>query len=81
MNKYDHYLAKILECVELYVDEGVALNDEMHLVDEAGLDSAALTNVLIQLEVVLGIDLSATDLSFDHFHSCRTLAEYFSNEK
>lgn len=70
------YVSKILTCVKPYVKNGIDLTPGMHLVDEAGLDSAALINVLMQLEVVLDINLSANDLSFDHFHSCETLAQH-----
>ena len=78
--KIKHYLEKIISCVQPFVEDGFELKSDTNLMDEAGLDSASMVNILMQLETALGIHLSAADFTFDHFHSCETLAEYFANK-
>jgi len=76
----NQYLEKIISCAQPFVKDGFELKSDTNLMDEAGLDSASMVNILMQLETVLGINLSAADLTFDHFRSCETLAEYFANK-
>lgn len=80
MDTRKQYLEKIISCVRPFVKNEIELKSDTNLMDEAGLDSASMVNILMQLETVLGINLSAADLTFDHFRSCDTLAEYFANK-
>lgn len=68
-------LDTVLEVVGPFVPEGVALTPDLPLLETDVVDSASMVNILLDLEARLNVTLTAADLSFDHFHSCRTLAD------
>ena len=68
-------LETILDVLKPYTPADTALDVDTQLLELGLLDSAALVNVLLELEFRLGIRIGADDLAFDHFQSPRTLAD------
>ena len=68
-------LATVLNVLKPYTPAATALDANTQLMEQGLLDSAALVNILLELEARLGIRIGADDLTFDHFQSPQTLAD------
>ena len=71
----DSILDTVMSVVRPFVDPGIEVTPDLQLLDTGALDSASMVNILLALEARLGIQLTAADLAFDHFQTCRTLAD------
>ena len=65
----------LLERLELQLDPG-EIRPDSWLVDDIGLDSAAILDLVIGLEESFGIDLDIAGSEPDDFRSVRSLARY-----
>ena len=74
----ENVLAMVMQIVQPFVDRKFEITPDLPLLETGALDSASMVNILLALEERLGIQLSAADLAFDHFQSCRTLADALS---
>jgi len=71
-------LQTIMDIIRPFAGSKVELTPDLPLLESGLIDSATMVNILLELESRLGLQLDAADLSFDHFQSCRVLAEVFS---
>ena len=71
----DKVLATVLDVVAPFVKNQAEVTPDLLLIDSGVIDSASMVNILLELEERLGIQLDASDLAFDHFKSCRILAD------
>lgn len=68
-------LDTVLDVVAPFVKDQAILTPDLLLIESGVIDSASMVNILLELEARLGLQLDAADLAFDHFQSCRILAE------
>jgi acyl carrier protein len=73
MNK-QQVLETVIEVVQAYAPQGMMLASDTPLLELQIIDSFSLVNVMLELESRLGISITPADLTFDHFHDCRLLA-------
>jgi acyl carrier protein len=78
MSVNENVLHTVIDVVQVFAPDGATIEADTPLVDNLALDSANMINVLLELENRLNIQLSAADLTFDHFNNCRFLAEALS---
>lgn len=78
MNAETDKLAIILDILQPFAPNGTVIEADTALPDL--IDSAAMVNILLELEHRLGIEIQAADLTFDHFQSPRILAERFAGK-
>lgn len=69
----------VLSVLRPFVRRGTAVDPDTQLLELQLIDSAAMVNILLELELRLGVRIGASDLTFDHFQSPRALAERFSS--
>lgn len=74
MNK-QQVLETVIEVVQAYAPQGMRLASDTPLLELQIIDSFSLVNVMLELESRLGISITPADLTFDHFHDCRLLAD------
>ncbi len=74
MSEYDKHLHVVMDVIRPFIPEDVVLDADTLLIENAQIDSLNMINILLELESRLGIQLKASDLTFDHFQSCRLLA-------
>jgi acyl carrier protein len=56
------------------------LTEDSRLLDEVGLDSTGVFELLIQLEELLDIEFDTDNLQMTHFATVRSLAEFVAAE-
>lgn len=74
----NNILEVVMDVVRPFVPTGIPLDSTTQLTGQANLDSASMVGILLELESRLSIQLSASDLTFDHFESCESLANALS---
>jgi acyl carrier protein len=65
----------VTERLELQMDPS-ELSADSHLMDDLGLDSAAILDVVVGIEETFGVDFDIAGTSEDDFQSIRALARY-----
>jgi acyl carrier protein len=71
----------VLKVLRPFARNGVPIDADTQLLELQLIDSAAMVNILLELELRLEIRISATDLTFDHFQSARVLATRFRGNR
>jgi acyl carrier protein len=71
----------VLSVLRPFVRQGAEVNADTQLLELQLIDSAAIVNILLELELRLGVRIGASDLTFDHFQSARALADRFSSRE
>jgi acyl carrier protein len=71
----------VLSILRPFAKGGAVIDADTPLLEMEIIDSAAMVTILLELELRLGIRISASDLTFDHFQSARILAQRFSDRR
>jgi acyl carrier protein len=67
----------VLNVLRPFARDGAPIEADTQIMELQLIDSAAMVNILLELELRLGIRIAASDLTFDHFQSARILAAQF----
>jgi acyl carrier protein len=67
----------IVDRLELEL-EPAALDPQLDLVDQIGLDSSATVDVMYGLEDHFDLEITPEDVTEDHFRSIASMAEYIA---
>ncbi len=64
-----------------WVGDPETLTDELDLIDEHVLDSLAVVELATRLEEEYGVEVEATELVYDHFHSIGAIAKFVDSKR
>lgn len=76
----DSVVETVLDVLRAFTPVGTMIDADTPLMEWNLIDSASMVSILLTLEQRLKLRIDASDLTFDHFHSARVLAQRLASK-